>query len=157
MKRTLATVAALVVAQALMLGVWYTVERTRDLGAEPEAQQEVARQRTVPMDRPAPDLTLRRRDGSLLRLSETQGRPLLLHFWATWCPPCRDELPALLAYAADAELSVLAVSLDQNWSAIRRFLGSDPPPAVLLADGDYCGGRLRGTQPTRDLCCEFRR
>lgn len=136
MKRTLTTIAALLAAQALMLGAWYAVERSRDPDAAPVSPPPVASQRTTRMDHPSPNLDLRRRDGSTLRLSEVRGRPLVLHFWATWCPPCRDELPALLAYAAEGDMRVLAVSLDPDWGAVRRFLGSDPPPAVVLAEGD---------------------
>lgn len=136
MKRTLATIAALVAAQTLILGIWYAVERSRDPDAEQGSPPPVASQQTTPMDRPSPDLELRRRDGSRLRLTETRGRPLVLHFWATWCPPCREELPALLAYAAEGDMPVLAVSLDPDWGAVRRFLGSDPPPSVVLAEGD---------------------
>lgn len=135
MKRVLTTIAALIAAQALMLGAWYAVERGRAPDAPRGPAPPVARQQTAPMDRPAPSLNLRRRDGSTLRLSEMQGRPLLLHFWATWCPPCRDELPALLAYAAEGDMPVVAVSLDRDWDAVRRFLGSNPPPAIVLADG----------------------
>ena len=136
MKRTLATIVALVAAQALMLGIWYAVERSRNPTAEPESPPPVASQRTTPMDRPSPNLELRRGDGSRLRVTETRGRPLVLHFWATWCPPCREELPALLDYAAEGDVPVLAVSVDSDWSAVRRFLGSDPPPPVVLAQGD---------------------
>lgn len=136
MKRTLTTIAALVAAQALMLGIRYAVERSRHPDAGQESTPPVASLQTTPMDRPAPALELQRRDGSALRLTEMQGRPLILHFWATWCPPCRDELPALLAYAEEGDLPVLAVSLDPEWGAVRRFLGRDPPPAVVLAEGD---------------------
>lgn len=135
MKRVFATIAALVAAQAALLGLWYSVERSRNPVAEQESTPSVATRRTTPMDRPLPDLELRRRDGSALRLSETRGRPLVLHFWATWCPPCRDELPTLLAYAEREEVTVLAVSLDPSWPALRRFIGEDPPPWVVLADG----------------------
>jgi thiol-disulfide isomerase/thioredoxin len=136
MKRGLVTIATLVGAQALILGIWYAVERGHSPNAELEAMAMVAQQRTTEMDRPSPNLELRRLDGSTLRLAETRGRPLVLHFWATWCLPCRDELPALLAYAAEGDMPVLAVSLDPDWGIVRRFLGSNPPPPVVLANGD---------------------
>jgi thiol-disulfide isomerase/thioredoxin len=135
MKRMAWTIAALVVAQALMFGVWHVVERGRTAGFGPEARPTVAEQQTTRMDRPMPDLELRRPDGSAFRLSETRGRPLVLHFWATWCPPCRDELPALLTYAAEGDVPVLTVSLDRDWQAVRRFLGREPPRALAIARG----------------------
>ncbi len=115
MKRALTGLAAVLLAQGLMVALWYAVEGA---GA-PEA--------------PAPELELRRADGSPLRLSETRGRPMLVHFWATWCPPCREEMPALLAYAARTGTGMLAVSLDPEWAPVRGFFGSDPPASVVLA------------------------
>ena len=59
----------------------------------------------------------------------------MLHFWATWCAPCREELPGLLALADDSTARILAVSVDREWSSVRRFFHDNPPPAVFLADG----------------------
>lgn len=135
MKRVFATIGALVAVQALMLGVWRMVELSRYSAAEHESPPSFAAGRTTPMNRPLPDIVLQRQDGSRPRLSSARGQPLVLHFWATWCPPCRDELPALLDYATREEVTVLAVSLDPSWPAVRRFLVEDPPSAVVLADG----------------------
>ena len=79
---------------------------------------------------------MQRPDGTALRLRELRGRPLILHFWASWCPPCRDELPALLAYAAAGEIDVLAVSVDPGWEAVTRSLGAPLPSVVARADGE---------------------
>jgi peroxiredoxin len=63
----------------------------------------------------APDFELPRSDGGRASLAALRGRVVLLHFWATWCPPCRRELPALQALErrlAPEGLAVLTVSVD---------------------------------------------
>lgn len=61
----------------------------------------------------APDFTLDRMDGKPIRLSELRGQPVLINLWASWCPPCRAEMPALDAVYRkyrDAGFVVLAVN-----------------------------------------------
>ncbi|MCP5112671.1 MAG: redoxin domain-containing protein [bacterium] len=65
---------------------------------------------------PAPDFTLKGLDGNTLRLSEQTGRKVLLNFWATWCPPCREELADLAANSrklSAAGVDVVTVSVDE--------------------------------------------
>ncbi len=66
--------------------------------------------------------------GEVLNLSAFQGKPLLLNFWATWCPPCVDELPMIDAFwreNASKNQQVVALAIDQP-SAVRRFLARQP-------------------------------
>jgi thiol-disulfide isomerase/thioredoxin len=63
-----------------------------------------------------PDLS-----GRLRRLSEWQGRVALFNFWATWCAPCRDEMPLLDAAAAKLGLSVVGIGIDTA-DKIREFV-----------------------------------
>lgn len=71
----------------------------------------------VPEGSGAPALQATRTDGSLLSLDEFEGQVLVLNFWATWCPPCRMEAPALsrthAALTRSQEGMVLGASLDQ--------------------------------------------
>lgn len=63
---------------------------------------QLARQnRGRPLSGPAPDFQLVLFDGDVFRLSESRGRVVLVNFWASWCPPCRDEAPDLEALYAD--------------------------------------------------------
>ncbi len=67
-------------------------------------------------------------DGALLRLASYQGRPLVLNFWATWCPPCVEELPLLDAFQrlnASKKWQVLGIAVD-NAKAVQRFLAQTP-------------------------------
>lgn len=89
----------------------------------------------------APELVYRRPGGAEERLSSLRGRRVVVHFWATWCPACRDELPGLLALAGSGEIEILAVSLDADWEPVRRFFGGAVPAAVVLA--------APGTEPER--------
>lgn len=83
-----------------------------------------------------PDAELPDLDGQLHRLSDFDGRPLLINFWATWCPPCIEELPlldALHAERGEDGLQVLAIAVDDP-EAVRGFLAELPVQMpVLLA------------------------
>lgn len=87
---------------------------------------------------PLPALTLSSSKATQ-SLNELRG-PLLLHFWATWCVPCREELPALLSLADEVE--VVAVSVDQNQSLVDAFFDGDVPSAVWRADQQRVAGAL---------------
>jgi cytochrome c biogenesis protein CcmG, thiol:disulfide interchange protein DsbE len=73
---------------------------------------------------PAPDFTLTASDGSTYRLSELRGRPVVINFWATWCGPCKDEMPAIdEAYQThrDAGLIVLAVNVEESAERVATY------------------------------------
>lgn len=66
---------------------------------------------------PAPGFTLATLDGDTFSLDELRGAPVVLNFWATWCGPCRRELPALQAAAERYDGEVLIVGVDQGEDA----------------------------------------
>ena len=84
-----------------------------------------------------PDLSGRRR-----RLSEWQGKPLLCNFWASWCAPCREELPLLDAAArenASIGLQIVGIAID-NAANITKYLQSVKIGyPVLIAEGSAIG------------------
>lgn len=67
-------------------------------------------------------------DGTAIAMAQFRGRPLLLNFWATWCPPCIEELPLLNAFFkenVDKSWQVLGLAVDQA-EPVRRFLQQSP-------------------------------
>lgn len=73
---------------------------------------------------PAPDFTLTSIDGTSVTLSSLRSRPVLVNFWATWCPPCRAEMPDLQAVSReyrDQGLVVLGVNLQEERAPVVRY------------------------------------
>jgi thiol-disulfide isomerase/thioredoxin len=66
---------------------------------------------------------------------DLHGAPVtLLHFWAAWCSPCREELPRFVAFAAAHHLRVVAVSRDRDFASADRFLREHGIPLETLLD-----------------------
>ena len=97
----------------------------------------------------APSFSLPDRDGKPVDLSAYRGKVVLLNFWATWCPPCRDEEPSLrrLASAMDpGKFQLVAVSVDEDgWPAIDKFFGGNRPPYAVALDQNARISRVYGT------------
>ncbi len=88
--------------------------------------------------RHAPDFTLTDLDGNQVTLSEHRGQKVILNFWATWCPPCRAEMPDLDRLARDHQgsVTVLLIDLEEEEGQIRPFLDDIGVTLVPLLDLD---------------------
>jgi thiol-disulfide isomerase/thioredoxin len=85
---------------------------------------------------PAPEITVQRMSGKSVSVSSYRGQVLLLDVWASWCGPCKQELPMLDEIAARLRhkgVEVLAVSVDQERDNVVKFLGSRGKWALTIA------------------------
>lgn len=97
--------------------------------------------------RATPSLQLLTLDGAPWTLSAHRGHPVLLNFWASWCAPCRSELPVLeqLAQAQrEAGLRVMAVNYREGEPAVRRFVASNALTLEVLRDAEGAAARAFG-------------
>jgi cytochrome c biogenesis protein CcmG/thiol:disulfide interchange protein DsbE len=96
--------------------------------------------------RPALDFTVRDVDRTVA-LHDLRGKVVVLNFWATWCPPCVEEMPSLVAMQEKmrSDVTVLAVSLDFDESAYRRFLKDHNVRLLTVRDEAKKSSEMYGT------------
>ena len=129
--RALTVVGVLVAVQAIGIAIYRAVESDRDSRRSETGGSAAFAVDAFTMTDVA--LTLERPDGTRLTLAALLGRPVVLHFWATWCGPCRVELPTLIAQhrsLAARGVELLLVSVDDDWTVVRGFFDeAGVPPA----------------------------
>lgn len=85
----------------------------------------------------AKEFTLKDIDGKLHRLSDYRGKVVVLNFWATWCPPCREEMPSMeraRKKLINDDVVILAVNVGEDEDTIFTFTGDYPVEFPLLMD-----------------------
>jgi len=117
----------LVLASALAVSGAPKVMRGQDLG--------------IDVGTTAPAVTVNALDGKAVDLSKYIGKtPILIEFWATWCPNCRELMPTLLQaekkYGKRVKFLALAVAINQSPEKVRRWLAAHPLPHETLYDTD---------------------
>ncbi len=93
----------------------------------------------VELNTPAPDFTLKSAKGPNLRLEEHRGQVVLINFWATWCGPCRQEMPVLDKIQQRYEplgFTVLGVNVEGETRKVRQLLERSGLSFPILFDGD---------------------
>ena len=106
---------------------------------------------------PAPELKLEDSDGKARDLSELRGKVVLVNFWATWCPPCRREMPSmqrLYQSLPHERFEILAVNVGEDDGTVFAFTGTlEPSPAFpLLLDRD---GKAMRKWPVKGMPTSF--
>ncbi|OFV97511.1 MAG: hypothetical protein A3F68_11540 [Acidobacteria bacterium RIFCSPLOWO2_12_FULL_54_10] len=95
-----------------------------------------------------PAFTLRDEQGQVVALSDLKGKIVVLNFWATWCPPCIEEMPSLNRLSelyAERGVEVVAVSVDEDPDAYREFLRTNEIAFRTLRDPSRRTSELYGT------------
>jgi peroxiredoxin len=85
----------------------------------------------------APDFTLDSIDGKKYKLSDFRGKVVFVNFWATWCPPCKEEIPSMGQLYKDLSgegLVMLAISVDNDEEVLRKFVKNHNVPFPVLLD-----------------------
>ena len=123
----------LLIVGAIVAAIWY-LEVGRDSGnagdgygivALDAAHNPTGRPAAADVGRAAPDFRLQRLGGGEVRLSDLRGQVVLLNFWATWCAPCRQEMPEFVrVYAArrGQGLEIVAVDLQEAPGPVQAFV-----------------------------------
>ena len=86
---------------------------------------------------PAPDFELQDTNGKTHRLSDYRGRPVIINFWTTWCPPCREELPSMNRAWKQLEkenIAMLAINMGEDEDTIFIFSADYPTDFPILMD-----------------------
>ena len=99
----------------------------------------------------APDFTLQDMDGATHKLSDYRGKPVIVNFWATWCPPCREEMPSMERAwnkIKDQGIAMLAVNVGEEEDTIFTFTGDFPASFTILLD---TSGKITEQWPIRGL------
>ncbi len=97
---------------------------------------------------PAPDFTLKDLSGKEVKLSTLRGKVVVLNFWATWCPPCREEIPSMMRLnqaMAGKPFQMLAVSEDEGGkNAVESYFSKSKTMLPALLDTDQKVGQRYG-------------
>ena len=97
---------------------------------------------------PAPGFRFKDQSGRQYSLVDFRGKVVLVNFWATWCPPCLEEMPSIEQMQqrmAKAPLAILALSVDDSWGPVNQFMKQNGFTLPVYSDFDKRISTLYGT------------
>ena len=138
---TLTLTALLLVLVALVVAIiFWPVEVSATRNAAPTAQADIEATTLIHAGDVAPDFTVEMLDGSRITLSDLRGKVVLVSFWATWCPPCRQEMSHLQKDVIDRfageDLVVLPISRGEERKTVENFIEKMGYTFPVGLDGD---------------------
>lgn len=124
--RTLRAVAVLIALIVGVVGTWALSSTSGGAGDDLPSGASGVQSNDTNTGSPFPFVEVQNLDGETVSLSATENRPMVVNFWFSTCEPCKREMPALAAAAADSEGTVDFIGINPNDSAetARRFLDS---------------------------------
>ncbi len=138
---TLTLSALLLVLIALVVAIiFWPVEATATDSSVPTAQDDIEATTLIHAGDMAPDFTVKMLDGSKVTLSALRGKVVLVGFWATWCPPCRQELSHMQKDVIDRfagkDLVVLPISRGEKRQTVEDYIAKMGYTFPIGLDGD---------------------
>jgi peroxiredoxin len=118
------------------------------LAATAQAGQQLT---PIPGRVPAPDFALEDTEGRVHRLADYRGKTVIINFWTTWCPPCREEIPSMnraWEILQDEDVVILAINVGEDEDTIFVFTADYPADFPLLLDRE---GEVIAAWPVKGL------
>lgn len=127
---------------ALSLACGFSVARVAICAEPPPASPAVG----LEVGQRAPGFSAKDLSGAMQSLEAHQGQPIIVHFWATWCPYCRGEIPKLKQIHQDhgKDVAILAISVDESVERLQKFVHAMELPYPVISE-------VQNRQPLSDL------
>ncbi|MFD2638417.1 TlpA family protein disulfide reductase [Piscibacillus salipiscarius] len=110
------------------------------ISSEPNAENTEESKVGLDIGSKAPDFELENLQGETVKLSDYRGQKVMINFWATWCPPCRAEMPDMQKFYEEKEVVILAVDMfetEQNLDNVKNFKNDfNLTFPILIDEGD---------------------
>ncbi|MCM3567732.1 redoxin domain-containing protein [Neobacillus mesonae] len=129
-------IAAVVLIALLTVAIVQAVDKKTD--KQPDTAEEASANKTsLTIGAKAPDFELKTLTGDSVKLSDLKGKKIMLNFWATWCGPCKEEMPAMEEYSntIDKDTMILAVNIDPQLK-VQEFVDKYKITFPVLLDAE---------------------